>query len=136
MRVSARSQSPLKPPKAPYLFQSRHGVWYARVAVPKDLRLSVGKTELRKSLKTRCHSEASQCSWNWYERLDESVLIRCDNSLSTCADSGCKRPIQAPLIPHRLHQQRQSYLKSWDPSLRGFVIRYPSIRQQRIGKPL
>ena len=37
----------------------RNGVYYAELKIPKDLRLSFGKTNLRKSLKTRDKNKAA-----------------------------------------------------------------------------
>ncbi|GIU30702.1 hypothetical protein TUM3792_41740 [Shewanella sp. MBTL60-007] len=34
----------------PYLFQHRHGIWYARIVVPEAQQSSLGKREIRKSL--------------------------------------------------------------------------------------
>ncbi|WP_447072573.1 DUF6538 domain-containing protein [Shewanella indica] len=57
---------------APYLYRSRHGVWYARVVVPEDRRDAIGKRELRKTLATKDKREAVLRSWDvlkvvlWY----------------------------------------------------------------------
>lgn len=41
-----------------YLFKSREGIYYFRLVVPGPLRVAVGKTELRRSLRTRSKREA------------------------------------------------------------------------------
>lgn len=43
---------------SPYLLKSRHGIYYFRLVIPVSLRIAVGKTELRRSLKTRSKREA------------------------------------------------------------------------------
>ncbi len=43
---------------SPYLLKSRHGIYYFRLVIPVPLRLAIGKTELRRSLKTRSKREA------------------------------------------------------------------------------
>ncbi|WP_261922204.1 DUF6538 domain-containing protein [Shewanella sp. NFH-SH190041] len=54
---------------SPYLFLSRHGVWYARVVVPEDQRSVIGKRELRKSLSTKDKREAVRRSWGVLQQL-------------------------------------------------------------------
>ncbi|WP_367399256.1 DUF6538 domain-containing protein [Halomonas sp. DN3] len=51
-------RSSARRPCAPYLFRSRHGIWYFRVVVPERARQAIGKTEIRRSLRTRCRREA------------------------------------------------------------------------------
>ncbi|MEQ5856043.1 hypothetical protein NFI08_10115 [Halomonas sp. EF61] len=51
-------RSSARRPSAPYLFRSRHGIWYFRVVVPERARQAIGKTEIRRSLGTRCRREA------------------------------------------------------------------------------
>lgn len=46
------------PSKTPYLFRSRHGIYYFRLVVPEGLRQVLGRTEVRRSLKTRSKREA------------------------------------------------------------------------------
>lgn len=41
-----------------YLLKSRHGIYYFRLVIPVSLRVDIGKTELRRSLKTRNKREA------------------------------------------------------------------------------
>ena len=43
---------------SPYLLKSRHGIYYFRLVIPASLRVAIGKTELRRSLKTRSKREA------------------------------------------------------------------------------
>tara|TARA_R110001599_G_scaffold28026_2_gene97491 strand:+ start:68 stop:1333 length:1266 start_codon:yes stop_codon:yes gene_type:complete len=43
---------------SPYLLKSRHGIYYFRLVIPVSLRVEIGKTELRRSLKTRSKREA------------------------------------------------------------------------------
>ncbi|QNU61665.1 site-specific integrase [Vreelandella titanicae] len=43
---------------SPYLLKSRHGIYYFRLVIPVPLRVVIGKTELRRSLKTRSKREA------------------------------------------------------------------------------
>lgn len=43
---------------SPYLLKSRHGIYYFRLVVPFSLRAEIGKTELRRSLKTRSKRDA------------------------------------------------------------------------------
>ena len=43
---------------SPYLLKSRHGIYYFRLVIPVSLRVAIGKTELRRSLKTRSKREA------------------------------------------------------------------------------
>lgn len=43
---------------SPYLLKSRHGIYYFRLVIPVPLRVAIGKTELRRSLKTRSKREA------------------------------------------------------------------------------
>ncbi|WP_417345525.1 DUF6538 domain-containing protein [Ferrimonas sp.] len=70
MRAKQASvQAKKHPQSAPYLFQSRHGIWYARVVVPKDLRSQVGQRDLKQSLRTRCRREAIQRSWQVLDTL-------------------------------------------------------------------
>ncbi|WP_371877984.1 DUF6538 domain-containing protein [Ferrimonas sp. SCSIO 43195] len=70
MRDFSGSKSSLNTPKTtPYLFQSRHGVWYARVVVPKGSYEGAKRSELRRSLGTKCHREAIQRSWRVLEEL-------------------------------------------------------------------
>lgn len=42
----------------PYLIRSRHGIYYFRLVVPKRLQSSIGRTEIRRSLRTRSKREA------------------------------------------------------------------------------
>ena len=58
---------------SPYLFQSRHGVWYARVVVPEEKRGVIGKGELRKSLATKDRFEAVRRSWEVLKLLRKMV---------------------------------------------------------------
>jgi len=53
----------------PYLFQSRHGIWYARIVVPEEMRIPIGKRELRRSLGTRDRFEAARKSWDVLAQL-------------------------------------------------------------------
>lgn len=41
-----------------YLFKSRHSIYYFRIVVPEACRASLGKTEVRRSLRTRSKREA------------------------------------------------------------------------------
>ncbi|GCF87758.1 site-specific integrase [Shewanella sp. M-Br] len=56
--------SSIKTLSSPYLFQSRHGIWYARIVVPEIQRDVIGKRELRRSLSTRDKFEAIRKSWD------------------------------------------------------------------------
>ncbi|MCH4293660.1 site-specific integrase [Shewanella sp. 3B26] len=53
----------------PYLFQSRHGIWYARIVVPEEKRPVIGKRELRRSLSTKDRLEAVRRSWEVLQAL-------------------------------------------------------------------
>ncbi|MDI4637372.1 MULTISPECIES: site-specific integrase [Halomonadaceae] len=46
------------PSNPPYLYRSRHGLWYFRLVVPPAKRPFLGKTEIRRSLRTRSKREA------------------------------------------------------------------------------
>lgn len=61
--------SSAKPLSSPYLFQSRHGIWYARIVVPETQRDVIGKRELRRSLSTRDKFEAIRKSWDVLKAL-------------------------------------------------------------------
>lgn len=55
------------------LIQDRHGTWYARVVVPDTLRPLIKKTELRRSLRTKNHTEATRAALSVLDEL-HSVL--------------------------------------------------------------
>lgn len=61
--------SSIKTSSSPYLFQSRHGIWYARIVVPELQRDVIGKRELRRSLSTRDKFEAIRKSWDVLKAL-------------------------------------------------------------------
>ncbi|WP_363322311.1 DUF6538 domain-containing protein [uncultured Ferrimonas sp.] len=60
------------------MFQSRHGVWYARLVVPLNLRASLGCRELRKPFNTKCRIEATKRSW--------CLLLALNDALSADSD--------------------------------------------------
>jgi integrase len=76
---------------SPYLFQSRHGIWYARIVVPVKLRPILGKRELRKSLATRDLLEAIRKSWNVLAQLRV-------NAEGDTQDSACTVQAKVPIV--------------------------------------
>ncbi|ADN75330.1 integrase family protein [Ferrimonas balearica DSM 9799] len=99
-----RALNPSKSSELPYLFQSRHGIWYARVVVPLELREALGRREFRQSLKTRCRREAVQRSWTVLDRLSQAAqgatLIE-PNCKAEPQDSAVVTPRPAPRLTPR-----------------------------------
>ncbi|MDZ7852363.1 MAG: tyrosine-type recombinase/integrase [Halomonas sp.] len=60
----------------PYLICSRHGIYYFRLVVPAHLRSTVGRTEIRQSLRTRSKREALLSSARLFLE-SQSLLGRC-----------------------------------------------------------
>ncbi len=67
----------------PYLFRSRHGIWYARLVVPEEKRNAIGKGELRKSLETRDRLEAVRRSWEVLQLLSKVVEGSSSQTITT-----------------------------------------------------
>lgn len=84
---------------SPYLFQSRHGVWYARVVVPEDKRDVIGKGEFRKSLATKDRFEAVRRSWEVLQLLrkivDENYSGGLAPSITPSIDSKSPRNVES-----------------------------------------
>ncbi|WP_169308251.1 site-specific integrase [Ferrimonas aestuarii] len=87
-----------------YLIQSRHGIWYARIVVPKDSPLRNSRSELRRSLKTRCYREAIQRSWSVLAQLTEQVREGAlNNRLESIPSS---RFVQTQLVSNQPSESR------------------------------
>ncbi|PKG58270.1 DUF6538 domain-containing protein [Shewanella sp. GutDb-MelDb] len=72
---------------SPYLFQSRHGIWYARIVVPEEQRSILGKREIRKSLATKDRLEAPRKSWKVLTQLRSVADDNADNGDVQVIDS-------------------------------------------------
>ncbi|WP_345850281.1 site-specific integrase [Shewanella algae] len=93
---SARTSS------SPYLFQSRHGIWYARVVVPEDRRDAIGKRELRKTLATKDKREAVLRSWDVLKALHALAKGKASATQSPSASlesSQGRAVVSAPVPP-------------------------------------
>ncbi|MGX2954007.1 DUF6538 domain-containing protein [Shewanella sp. JL219SE-S6] len=89
---------------SPYLFQSRHGVWYARVVVPEDKRDVIGKGEFRKSLATKDRFEAVRRSWEVLQLLRKIVDENYSGGLAQSITPSIDRKAPEMLKVHlRLH---------------------------------
>lgn len=87
--------------KDPFLFKSRHGIWYVRVAVPTDKRADVGRTELRRSLDTGSIRQARRKAPEVLRELFELIS-------STNAPVKDQNPSQAHTEPYTSIQPAKS----------------------------
>ncbi|WP_425431935.1 DUF6538 domain-containing protein [Halomonas saccharevitans] len=77
------------PSNPPYLIRSRHGIYYFRLVIPPSQRSSIGKTEFRRSLRTRSKREAvMRCA----EALTEAMGILAGQG----SEKAPVTPLQAP----------------------------------------
>ncbi|WP_028110231.1 tyrosine-type recombinase/integrase [Ferrimonas futtsuensis] len=107
MRAKQASvQAKKHPHSAPYLFQSRHGIWYARVVVPKDSPLRSTKSEIRQSLRTRCYREAVQRSWLVLEQLTSHAKGEGTQQLQNTTQSNTVPSHKVPVEPLQQKAQR------------------------------
>ncbi|WP_425431725.1 DUF6538 domain-containing protein [Ferrimonas sediminum] len=102
MRIS----NTLKSQSVPYLFQSRHGIWYARVVVPKSLHSQVGHRDLKQSLRTRCRREAIQRSWQFLDNLALKARAK-EQTVDQQRSSSPQSRSQAPVEPPRIEPVKQ-----------------------------
>lgn len=100
--------STAKPLSSPYLFQSRHGIWYARIVVPETQRDVIGKRELRRSLSTRDKFEAIRKSWDVLKALRLMAEGKQSQSVTTgsegLSDIHPKVIVYSKPIPEPYHQ--------------------------------
>ncbi|KIO37400.1 site-specific integrase [Shewanella sp. cp20] len=113
----------------PYLFQSRHGIWYARIVVPESQQGILGKREIRKSLATRDRLEAVRKSWRVLSQLQnvaeagslesiESITTSAPKELASIASP--KHDASPPKLP-RLNQVVEEFCQeklkqgAWSP---------------------
>lgn len=62
--------------------ECRQGIWTLRVRVPEDVRLRVGLSEVRRSLKTRSFEQAQQLAARHVSRLKDLFDLAHDTTLS------------------------------------------------------
>ena len=113
----------------PYLFQSRHGIWYARIVVSEAQQGILGKRELRKSLATRNRLEAVRKSWRVLSQLQgvvEAGNLESIESITTSAPkesapiASSKHDASLPKLP-RLNQVVEEFCQeklkqgAWSP---------------------
>jgi hypothetical protein len=103
--------------KTPRLIRDRCGVFYFRFIVPLSWRQTVGKTEIRRSLRTKDLTEARQTALLLSARMEALMVDRRFLNNPTLADfphqAGAGRPRHrhARIGPRRLHPRGGS-----DPS--------------------
>ncbi|GIU17454.1 site-specific integrase [Shewanella sp. MBTL60-007] len=81
----------------PYLFQSRHGIWYARIVVPEAQQSSLGKREIRKSLATRDRLEAVRKSWQVLSQLRSVAEGGTQGTTETVHTQACTQETLRPV---------------------------------------
>ncbi|MCL2908549.1 site-specific integrase [Shewanella aquimarina] len=88
----------------PYLFQSRHGIWYARIVVPEAQQGILGKREIRKSLATRDRLEAVRKSWRVLSQLQsvaEAGSLESKESTHTLTPTKDSAPVTTSAVSTR-----------------------------------
>ena len=81
----------------------RNLTWFARVAVPRSLRTTLGKSEVLRSLKTRDRREA--------DRLKHRVLAEMHAEMSRAAVAATLSPESADYVVEVARLQRESVRK-------------------------
>ena len=105
-----------------YLVQSRHGIWYFQIRIPKKIRKEKSKSLVRRSLKTRSRSDALSRSKFWYlkviefdydlsrfnERESSSELIT-NKTLSECIEDFILEKKRTWSEPHSSINEHKDY---------------------------